>query len=793
MMAAPDTLLTAALAAYDAGLCVVRATIDGTKSPVGRWKQYQSERPTRDEVAAWFADGYPGVGVICGAVSGNLEMLELEGRFIDELGGPAFTEAAQAAGLELTLRRIATGLQIMSPSGGRHFIYRVDGPVDGNTKLARRPSNDTELAANPDDLVKTLIETRGEGGFVVLAPSHGPVHPTGRPWKIRNGTFADIPTITAEERQALFALARTFDTAPLPPKPKPVPPSQRTRITPHAGSVGGSWFDAVTEHVGQVRPVLEHHGWEYCYTDAHGRQLLRRPGKTQGVSGSINENGRFLPFSTSVPFEVGGIPPTTYDTLDVIAAYEHGGDRQTAARTIAEATGILAAWQREQNDVTKLVAPPSNVDPDTGEIITPRDPRNLPDEFWTARPELDHIRQAAHSRVRSADAVFAAVLARISVLTPPTVTLPPIAGDAGSLNLLCGIVASSGGGKTTSARVAAALVPIEQRTDIVTNGLGSGEGLIDQYFELVEEEIDGKKRKVKSQTRVAALVLLDEGQALAEMGSRSGSTLLPTLRSAWSGARLGQANASIETFRQLADHSYRMACIAGFQPEYAHGLIADAVGGTPQRFLFAHGADSTIPTEHIEWPGELDFEPPPRIMGGTEVEFDRGIASEIRTRALARQRGETREDPLDSHADLQRMKIAALLSILDGRLHVSVEDWDLAGVVMAASNAVRGWVIEVARQAEQHSEAARSARMARQQAHIDDSAEERALVAGARAMARRAHRAAGETLAKRDPMSAVAGRHRKLASTDEMIAYATDHGWLTPIPDGWKAGESRPT
>jgi hypothetical protein len=45
--------------------------------------------------------------------------------------------------------------------------------------------------------------------------------------------------------------------------------------------------------------------------------------------------------------------------------------------------------------------------------VTSRLP-NLPLEFWEQRPVLAHIRQAAHSRGRSADLVFAATLARLS-------------------------------------------------------------------------------------------------------------------------------------------------------------------------------------------------------------------------------------------------------------------------------------------------------------------------------------------------------------------------------------------
>jgi putative DNA primase/helicase len=154
---APD-MLTAALAAWDAGLCVVKAKADGTKRPDGEWKQYQAERPSREQVAEWFKDGWPAMGCLTGAVSGDLEMLELEGRFVAEFKTQAFAEAAKAAGLELLLKRLITGMLTVSPSDGRHLLYRVaPGPVDGNTKLARRPATDAELAVSPTDFTKVLI------------------------------------------------------------------------------------------------------------------------------------------------------------------------------------------------------------------------------------------------------------------------------------------------------------------------------------------------------------------------------------------------------------------------------------------------------------------------------------------------------------------------------------------------------------------------------------------------------------------------------------------------------------
>ena len=53
-----------------------------------------------------------------------------------------------------------------------------------------------------------------------------------------------------------------------------------------------------------------------------------------------------------------------------------------------------------------------------------------------ARPELGRIRQAAHARARSADAVLGAVLARVAMLTPPTMRSTPASGSPAPLNTL---------------------------------------------------------------------------------------------------------------------------------------------------------------------------------------------------------------------------------------------------------------------------------------------------------------------------------------------------------------------
>ena len=72
---------------------------------------------------------------------------------------------------------------------------------------------------------------------------------------------------------------------------------------------------------------------------------------------------------------------------------------------------------------------------------------NLPAEFWDARPVLAHIRQAAHSRLLSPDAVLAAVLARVAAATPPLWKLPAVVGGTSTVSTYVALVGPPGTGK----------------------------------------------------------------------------------------------------------------------------------------------------------------------------------------------------------------------------------------------------------------------------------------------------------------------------------------------------------
>lgn len=349
----------AAWDAYEAGLCVVPPKEDGSKRPDGQWKQYQTERPDEPQMTTWYGwDDRHGLGVLCGTISGGLEMFEFEGRAVEAGLFDRWISACSDAGLDELLDRVLNGYQEHTPSGGVHLLWRC-GTVPGNTKVAR----------DPDGVV--LVETRGEGGFTILAPSGGTVHPSGKAWTLVRGGFATIPTITESERAALVDLARTLDdyrpdeiavAEPAPRGPEDIVWDAIAETLARYDSNGGSWMDSVIDDYTRRttwRDVLV--GWSELFTRG-GVTYWRRPGKDDGHSATTNAKGtdRFINFSSSVPhFEPwdGVGKATSYSKFDVYAQLAHGGDRVGAARKLrAQGYGATSAPQ------APALAPPT-VDP----------------------------------------------------------------------------------------------------------------------------------------------------------------------------------------------------------------------------------------------------------------------------------------------------------------------------------------------------------------------------------------------------------------------------------------------
>jgi Arc/MetJ-type ribon-helix-helix transcriptional regulator len=352
-------------------------------------------------------------------------------------------------------------------------------------------------------------------------------------------------------------------------------------------------------------------------------------------------------------------------------------------------------------------------------------PSNLPDEFWQ-RPLLAAIRAYAHSRGRSADAVYAAVRARFTATVPWTLRVATgVGGEGLSLNSLIAIIGPSGAGKSSSVEVGASFTPITYDT-VYVGPLGSGEGISEAFFELRPDPSHsgtGKAPLVKVKTKDAALFDLDEGEALSKLSARQGALVLTELRKGYSGSTLGQSNASTMTRRVLAAHAYRLVLLVGLQTEVAVQLLADADTGTPQRFVFFSATDPAIDRKPAALP--VLPSPPPTITAGAHMmTLAPEVQAEVEAVDHAVQTKQLLLAPLDAHRPGNRIKEAAILALLDGRMVVDAEDWRLGGLVMDTSDAIRRSITDTATKA-----AERKATHTGTQQAVTEGAKERKLVA----------------------------------------------------------------
>jgi archaellum biogenesis ATPase FlaH len=290
-----QNILEAALAWEAAGCSVIPVRADGSKKPAVEWKKYQSVRASREQITEWFTSNDYGIAVVCGAISGNLELAELEARATN---GESFDKIQEVADAEFdNWDKWVLGHRTYAehtPSGGIHLLYRIgDGVVPGNTKLANNAANEC------------LSETRGEGGYVIVAPSGGKVHATGEDWRAINGCLpAGIKTIPFSLRNELHGvLKKALDERPAPP----VPAQKSTLITTRnpGDETPADHFDRVTSWA----EILEPAGWIYHHHEGQ-EDFWTRPGKDPKLghsasTGYADDKDRMYVWSSSSQLPTG--------------------------------------------------------------------------------------------------------------------------------------------------------------------------------------------------------------------------------------------------------------------------------------------------------------------------------------------------------------------------------------------------------------------------------------------------------------------------------------------------------
>ena len=330
---------------HDLGVCTVPVKNDGSKRPIGEWKEYQERLPTSDELFGWHHRGRSGLGIVTGRTGREdglaIEMFELEARAVSEGILDKFTDALKEAGLWEVWLRITAGFWDVSPSGGFHAYWYCED-VTGNVKLAQREATPEELVIKPGDKYRTLIETRGRGGFTVIAPTPGSYHETGRAWEAQGGPPEALAIITAEQREGIFTCARKFHTAgPIHSRKErakyekaATPAKGKTRTKTAAKTAGEASTrpgDLYNESGPDWAELLEPDGWTLFQRDSDGTEHWTRPGKDRGTSATTgnpqHETDKLHVFTSSTAFE----PGEAYTKFAYYAITKFEGDFAAAA------------------------------------------------------------------------------------------------------------------------------------------------------------------------------------------------------------------------------------------------------------------------------------------------------------------------------------------------------------------------------------------------------------------------------------------------------------------------------
>jgi hypothetical protein len=318
-MVAPNHQLSVAMDFVAAGIGVIPLRLDGSKAPAsnllpqvcdiktrrtkGIWEPFQTRLPSEEELRTWYRDK-AGIGAIGGIVSGGLEILD-------------FDDGSLFEPWRKSIESIVQWLPVVeTPSGGYHVFYRCE-TISGNQKIAIDPSREKQ----------TLIETRGEGGYVCAIGSPFGIHRDGLYVQVMGPPLPEIPTISVDDRKALWKAARVFDKGKTLSEflPKTTKPSQ-------AYQDGDKPWDDFNRRA-PVDLVLK--GWK-----KQSDKSWSRPGKDFGTSATITTakdgNEVICVFSTNAGAiaKTGSSKNRNLSKFDAFKLLNYGGDGKAATLAI---------------------------------------------------------------------------------------------------------------------------------------------------------------------------------------------------------------------------------------------------------------------------------------------------------------------------------------------------------------------------------------------------------------------------------------------------------------------------
>ncbi|MCB0914361.1 MAG: bifunctional DNA primase/polymerase [Actinobacteria bacterium] len=745
----------------DRGLRIIPVGADKRPVPGRRWAGDQlAPLPTDEQIEAmvrgWDTHGW---AVLCGAEDG-IACLDIEGA---GMAVPAIAAVAESA---------PETCRYTSPSGGTHVWLDVSDAVLETGALARQ-----DRGAEEENRWAMLAEIRGaspvkedgtrlSGAYaVIVGPGRPPLRADFAPWKV-----------TRAEAEALFTDIRDVDEhGPWKAAREAEKAANRVVRVKHTKErterlrTGTSTADVIRQAAedGWLEPT--HYlpdGWEYV-GDEGGRQLIRRPGAESEQSGNVKD-GIVVIHSTSVEWAE---PGETMPVALTMAKGRHDGDFGAAMRAVEDAaagkTSPYSDWPTEVLDAVRQVK---------------RD-----EGLWSRRPFLAHLAAEAKFRMVSPWALLAAVLTRTSAEVDPHVQLPDVVVAASSLNLFSCILGYPGQGKSGTASAADEL----RLWEATAFDFGSTEGLIDIYVETVPwrkkddddvftdpwERIPGHfdlRQKVRR-----GYAETDELSTFLGQTERAGNTIRGTLLSAYFAKRINPAYRGNKA--HLPTHRYRLAWLVGAQVDLAWKVIDQQDVGLPQRLLWASSREpqpeigAPKPEGLLPWKVPADAQMPGVVR---YIDVPDAIVDEVR-QVRARVVAATSAD-LGSHRMLTRLRVAALLALIEGRYNIDDEDWHLSDLIVAHSDACIEMVM--AERAKRTAAATKSTGEARAAAALAGAeyVAERVTEHAAQMVARYVHKH-GQVTRKQTKYAAGKWRHRDGFDLDDVLAYAVEQKWVVPV------------
>lgn len=315
-----NSLLEYAELYLECGYSVV--PLNENKKATMPWDRLKNEPLQPNEVEPAFAKAAK-IGVLCGTPSEGLYLIDFDGHQGQDIES-VFRDFCKTHTYDFVLKRNALTVQT-TPSGGFHIWFLSSEYQIGNEVLARFEDN------------KTMIETRGTGGYGIVYPSSG--------YKIIAGVELEcLVQIPPEIAKALIDTARSYDKGAMQPK---AVDGTANRLWPEKWDTRTPEGKYNEECEAEALTLLQDAGWDIKKRRYGNGYDLLRPGKEWKDGGSATYGYRpkmLWAFSTNaLPFEAN----KAYSPFGIYSILKHNGDYKAARLELAVRFGMLQSEQKE--------------------------------------------------------------------------------------------------------------------------------------------------------------------------------------------------------------------------------------------------------------------------------------------------------------------------------------------------------------------------------------------------------------------------------------------------------------